>query len=624
MGAYAELVWSWLSGADGAPPLPTHDGWVLVSANGLSPADAERLYPAPPRLLILSGGESEPRLRRVRSAQVLAGPPPRLDEEALRELRRGYSCAVLLDGIEATSGRVLLELAHHGVQRVAFRRNGDWVVRTPRQIVLRKPLRRIESAWSRSGVARWFRTRVQRARAHDALRQRNAQSFRGERHWLEHLQRQTPRVPERSADGKLNVLLYIGQLNSGGAERQLVNLAKGLRAEGHAVRVLTTYPMADENAHYCTDLRRADVDHHVAGSHASPTAELALRRLNLHPEVVGSLPEVIRNPVIDLAGELLADPPDVLHCWLDYPNIVGAAACALSGTPHAILSTRNLNPTYFPAFYQSWMDEWYAFLTTLPQVHLLANSNPGADDYANWLRVARDRFEVIYNGVDLASMERAGESEARRVRHELGLRADQPFVVGVFRLAAEKRPQVFLDVIERVRRACPELVVAMVGVGELRSEVEASIARRGLGKCVRLLGQRKDVPALLAAADVKLLTSFVEGTPNVILEAQWAGCPPVATAAGGTPDALEHGVSGFLHPVDDVDALAKSVLRLLGDRELRAGMARAGQRFVRERFALERMLDDTLAYYETLLARPRAPHTEPRAETSEPEMLSAP
>lgn len=614
MGAYAELVWSLLDGGDGLPPLPTTEGWVLVSANGLAPADAERLYPAPPRLLILSGAEAAPRHRRVRSAQVLAGPPPRLDDEALRELRRGYTSAVLLDGVEATSGRVLLELAHHGVQRVAYRDVSGWVVRTPRQIVWRKPLRRIEQLWAASSLAGWFRRRVERARAHDALRRRNAERFRGERHWLEHLQRVPPRAPERRADGRLNVVLYIGQLNSGGAERQLVNLAKGLRAEGHAVRVLTSYPMADENAHYCSDLRRADVDHRVAGSHGSPTAELALRRLCLHPEVVGSLPEVIRNPVLDLAGELLADPPDVLHCWLDYPNIVGAAAAALCGTGHVVLSMRNLNPTYFPSFYQSWMDEWYAFLTTLPQVHLLANSNPGADDYARWLNVARERFEVIHNGVDLESIERAGERDARRVRRELQLDAGQPFVVGVFRLASEKRPAAFLDVIERVRAGCPRLAVAMVGVGELRDEVEAAIAKRGLGDCVRLLGQRKDVPALLAAADVKLLTSHVEGTPNVILEAQWAGCPPVATAAGGTPDALENGRTGFLHAVSDLDGLAQSTLRLLHDPELRADMGRAGRQFVRERFALERMLDDTLAYYETLLARRPAPPESAQAE----------
>ncbi|HTE06408.1 MAG TPA: glycosyltransferase, partial [Planctomycetota bacterium] len=348
----------------------------------------------------------------------------------------------------------------------------------------------------------------------------------------------------------------------------------------------------------------------VAGLLEQHGVAARLRALDIGPEVVGALPEVLRHPVLDLCGELLADPPDVLHCWLDYPNIAGAAAAALAGTPHVVLSTRNVNPRHFPSFYQPWMDRWYAFLAALPGVHLCANSERGADDYARWLSLPRERFTVIRNGVDLAALQAPPAEAVARLRAELGA-TGVPLLLGVFRLAPEKQPALFVEVVARVREKFPALRVALAGVGPLQAQVEALLRARGLQDVVTLLGQRRDVPALLAAADVLLLTSAVEGTPNVLLEAQWLQCPPVATAVGGAPDAVADGVTGFLHRSDDAAGLAGSVLALLADPVRRREMGRAGHAFVRDRFALPRMLDETLRHYDTLFgeqadATPRA------------------
>jgi len=385
MGAYAEAVMNSLPGAAPEPPVPLDTGWVVLTAGDLTAQDVRRLFPSPPRLLVLGPGEPRPAERGVAFGRVLPAPRPRLDEAARRELARGYGVVLMLDGKLGSSGRVLRELARAGVRRAAGRLAGSWFVTSTWSVVLRKPAARFEQRVLASRPGRWYLKRVERARAHAALKARNAQAFPGERHWRAHLRR-VGTGPLRTRPGEpLDVLLYIGQLNSGGAERQLCNLAKGLREAGHRVRVLTTYAMADEDAHYCDHLERAGVGFHVAGSRADATGLRRVRELGVHPEIVGSLPEVIRGPVLDLAGELLADPPDVLHCWLDYPNIIGAAAGALVGTPHVVMSSRNVNPTHFPAFYQSWMDHWYALLTELDGVHLLGNSTQGAADYARWL-----------------------------------------------------------------------------------------------------------------------------------------------------------------------------------------------------------------------------------------------
>lgn len=600
MGAYAEAVWSLLPGSYDEPPLPRGQDWVVLTAGDPAPREVRSMLPSPRRLLVVTGpGGRRAGDGNVSYARFEVGPPPGLSPEA-RAAARGYGAAVLLDGIEGTSGRILGELARAGVSRVAWRAPHGWIVTSIHAAMLRKPVARLEKLLAVSRVGSWYRRRIGRARAHQALKRRNAQPFRGQQAWASHLAR-VGVVRRRRQGRQLSVLLYIGQLNSGGAERQCVNLAIGLARLGHRVRVLTTYPLAEENAHYCDILRQAGIRFGVAGARMAPGVLDKLRALELDAELLGSLPEVIRNPVLDLMGELLAESPDVLHCWLDYPNVIGAAAGAIVGAPHVVLSTRNVNPTNFPAFYQSWMDDWYAQLVGLPQMHLLANSTQGAADYARWLDLPLERFEVVYNGVDLASMTEPPADAVLAVREELGLAPGQPLVVGVFRLAQEKQPHLWVDVIERVVRRVPNLRAAIVGIGDLLPEVEKRIAAKGLARTITLMGQRKDVAAILAAADVKLLTSKVEGTPNVILEAQWVGCPPVATGAGGTPDAMVDGATGQLHALHDAEGLAASVVRLLGDPLLRAEMGRAGRGFVRERFSLAHMVETHLSYYESLL-----------------------
>jgi glycosyltransferase involved in cell wall biosynthesis len=109
-----------------------------------------------------------------------------------------------------------------------------------------------------------------------------------------------------------------------------------------------------------------------------------------------------------------------------------------------------------------------------------------------------------------------------------------------------------------------------------------------MGGAFTLLGRRDDAPALLAAADVALLTSRVEGTPNVLMEAQAAGTPVVATRVGGIPDAVRDGATGLLAASGDAPALAQAVVSLLVDRAMHARMSAAAAEFARAEFSLER------------------------------------
>ena len=112
-----------------------------------------------------------------------------------------------------------------------------------------------------------------------------------------------------------------------------------------------------------------------------------------------------------------------------------------------------------------------------------------------------------------------------------------------------------------------------------------------------MLGRRADVTKIFSAAELKILCSRQEGTPNVLLEAQWLGCPVVTTRAGGAVDAVKDGETGFLVNVGDIDGLVESASRVLETPALRNSLSACGPAFIRNTFGVDRMVQETVEVY---------------------------
>jgi glycosyltransferase involved in cell wall biosynthesis len=210
-----------------------------------------------------------------------------------------------------------------------------------------------------------------------------------------------------------------------------------------------------------------------------------------------------------------------------------------------------------------------------------------------------ERCEVVPGGIDLAGFARPPEARAA-ARAALGLPADAPVVGMVACLKPQKAPEDFVAVAARVRAALPEAHFLLAGDGERRSAVEAAARSAGLDGAFRLLGWRRDVPDLLAAMDVVVLTSRWEGLPLVFPQAMAAGRAVVATDVNGAPEAVREGVTGHLVSPGDVEALAARVIGLLRDPARRAAMGEAG-RAVARGFDVDRMVRRYEAIYARLL-----------------------
>ena len=212
------------------------------------------------------------------------------------------------------------------------------------------------------------------------------------------------------------------------------------------------------------------------------------------------------------------------------------------------------------------------------------------------------QYRVVPLGFDLAPF--AGVNAATRIaaRRALNIAPDAPVVATVGRLTAIKQPRLFLEVVQRVAQTRRDLVALIAGDGELRSGVEADIAELGIEGRVRLLGWRRDLATIYAAADVFLLTSRNEGTPVALIEAMASGTPGVSTDVGGVRDVIGGHDAGRTAPVDDRAGLAAATLELLGDPALRTTMGERARARVLERYDFNRLVADVAALYRELEA----------------------
>ncbi len=298
--------------------------------------------------------------------------------------------------------------------------------------------------------------------------------------------------------------------------------------------------------------------------------------------------------------------PDIVHTHSSKAGILGRLAARLAGVPVRVHSIHGFG------FNDAQSAPVRAALINLERMvtplttHFIAVSRANLEQGARLGIVPRDRVSLIRSGVRIAAFESAARDQAHRngsgLRRELGIEEDAPLVGMIACLKPQKAPLDFVEVAARVTRTLPEARFVMVGDGELRGDIVDRAAALGLENRLRLLGWRRDIPRVMAALDVMVLTSLWEGLPRVLPEAIACGVPVVTTGVDGAADILTDGVSGVVRAPHDVAGLAAGVEGLLADRATGKRLAE-NARVCLPQFDIDAMVREQEALYLHLMRR---------------------
>ena len=209
------------------------------------------------------------------------------------------------------------------------------------------------------------------------------------------------------------------------------------------------------------------------------------------------------------------------------------------------------------------------------------------------------RFAKVYSGIEVDRFKSAAQDP--ELKRQLGIRQGQVVIGMVSKLWQGKGHQVLIQAASRLESQGLPFQILIVGEGGLEADLKAMVKRRGLEERVCFAGFRSDLPQVTAQLDIACLPSFYEGMGRVALEAMAAGKPMVASAVGGLAELVQDGVTGFLVPAGDPDALASRLERLVSDSALRCKMGEEGARRVDERFSAARMIEQIHQIYQRLL-----------------------
>ena len=374
----------------------------------------------------------------------------------------------------------------------------------------------------------------------------------------------------------LSVVQVIGNSAIGGAERHLLDLVQGLISLGVDVEVICPRPgpLTRQLAALNVPLQCIEMVHPWPGD------EYLLDR----------------NAVQELGQILRKKRPDVVHSHLYPAHLHASLAAEEVGIP-AIVHTAH-TVIVRPG------DALLSYVTAARTIAVSRAAGRLLEDVG----VPPERIEVIYNGVGSEHFEQNLEAQ-QRVRADLNV-GSGPIVGMVSRLSPEKGVDVLLRAVQQAIQVVSPLTVLIIGDGPQAAELHQLASQSGLNETVHFLGARSDIPVLNRLFDLFVLSSREEACPMALLKAMAAGRAEVATHVGGTAEVVTHDVEGLLVPPDDPEALARALLMLLKEPGRRTAMGAAAHQRVARQFTKERMVHETLSFYQRILANTaQLPHT---------------
>ncbi len=336
-----------------------------------------------------------------------------------------------------------------------------------------------------------------------------------------------------------------------------------------------------------------------------------------------SIPEMGRaiSPLKDLQAyhklkKLIQEfKPDIVHTHAAKPGALGRLAAAACGVPVIVHTYHgHVFHSYFNKLKSGFYINTERFLAG-KSTAIIAISEAQKRELSNDFKIAPpQKFKVIPLGLDLDKFQQNMPAKRQKFRAEFGLEDDVVAIGIIGRLVPVKNHGLFLQALHHVLQHGNRKVKAfIIGDGETRAHLEAKARALGISFSVHtdtshphplvFTSWRSDVDTINAGLDIVALTSFNEGTPVSLIEAQAANKPIVSTRVGGISDIVLEGETALLANVDDPDTFCRHLLRLVQDDALRKSFGDGSGQFVIQRFSYQRLMRDMADLYGQLLSK---------------------
>ena len=331
------------------------------------------------------------------------------------------------------------------------------------------------------------------------------------------------------------IVIVIGNLTRGGAERQVLKLEEYLLKKKIKVKIFSVANKKKKSQTYSIP-KNIHLDY------------IKIKRFNLINSVdrkffddlnkLNFFSEDEKERCLALYNYFKNEKPDVVHAFLDFNCIISGYVGQYLNIRKIILSTRNVSPNHFLLF-RPYFKEFYKSLLKFNNITLVNNSRAGAKSYEKWLGIKKNSIKITYNIFDFNKKIKFKKIHFKKKKNSINFGS-------LIRLDPEKNPEYLLRLANNLIKQNPNYYFYILGDGILKNKLKNYIKRKKLAKNIKLLGIKDNIYDYLKFFDFTLLTSKQEGTPNVLLESQRVGTRVITTNSGGSKEVFIKKYSGYL------------------------------------------------------------------------------
>ena len=300
---------------------------------------------------------------------------------------------------------------------------------------------------------------------------------------------------------------------------------------------------------------------------------------------------------------------DIVHTHTLLPGIAGRIAARLAGVPCVVHTFHS----WQPHLYKSLAFKWAFYATEITAsyfAHAILFQNP--DDLKSWGRIPAipmRKGTLVGNGIDFSAItKRIGPGARERIRKEFGISDDAFVIVNVARFEPQKGHFFLLQTLNHlIPQVNRKVVTLLVGIGIDQEKIEAEVKRLRLQDVVYFTGYRQDIPDILTASDVSIMTSHYEGIPRALMESMALGIPVVATDVPGTHSLITSGQTGLLVGYGDIPGMSDALIKVMTDPALADRFREKGRHLVQTKFNEYAVADRVEEVYSHILRDKSSP-----------------